>query len=194
MWTLVLCILMTASCACAEGPEDGTLALFDFDKESKPGEWIVVNDGVMGGDSQGTMVLSAEKTGLFSGKVSLEGNGGFVSMHSKPKLRDLGLYDGLLLRAKGDGRLYNVTIRLDERVNGVVYQAPVQSLKDKWIEMKVPFRAFVPTWRGMKLNGAAPIDPFRIQSIGLIISDKKAGPFRIELDWVSAYKTLPHEE
>jgi hypothetical protein len=55
------------------------LILFDFSENRNPERWQVVNDGVMGGLSQGTIKLSENGTGLFTGKVSLENNDDYFS-------------------------------------------------------------------------------------------------------------------
>ncbi len=61
--------------------------VYDFSHESKPGDWFVVDDGVMGGRSQGNVGLSEEGHGIFQGTVSLENNGGFSSIRD-PHGRD----------------------------------------------------------------------------------------------------------
>ena len=57
------------------------------------GDWKVVNDGVMGGVSQGGM-SDMGNVMLFEGYLSLENNGGFSSVQVKPDpILDLGEYD-----------------------------------------------------------------------------------------------------
>ena len=57
--------------------------LTDFDADDT-GQWFIVNDGVMGGLSQGGPSLSGSGTLLFSGEISLENNGGFSSIRTRP--------------------------------------------------------------------------------------------------------------
>ncbi|MEL0109603.1 MAG: CIA30 family protein, partial [Cryomorphaceae bacterium] len=54
--------------------------LFDFSKESDLSSWYVVNDGVMGGLSEGALELTSEGHGSFTGQVRLENYGGFTSI------------------------------------------------------------------------------------------------------------------
>ena len=54
--------------------------LFEFNVSSELSNWQVINDGVMGGNSESTIFLNAEGHGTFEGKISLENNGGFCSI------------------------------------------------------------------------------------------------------------------
>jgi monofunctional biosynthetic peptidoglycan transglycosylase len=56
------------------------------------------------------------------------------------------------------------------------------------MNIRVPFSEFVPVFRGRILSDVSPISPEQIQQIGFRISDKQAGKFRIEIDWIKAYK------
>ena len=69
--------------------------VYDFSAESKAGDWFVVDDGVMGGRSQGQVGLSEEGHGIFQGTVSLENNGGFASVRAVLGRRDLSACSGL---------------------------------------------------------------------------------------------------
>jgi hypothetical protein len=50
----------------------------------------------------------------------------------------------------------------------------------------VPFSSFVPRVRGFELDGPQ-LDSSQITGMGLMIYDKKDGPFELHLDSVSAY-------
>ncbi|MHC4830738.1 MAG: CIA30 family protein, partial [Planctomycetota bacterium] len=63
--------------------------------------WQTVNDGVMGGRSRGGPQVTDQGTLLFAGEISLENNGGFSSVRTRPKSLALKGYDGLSLRLKG---------------------------------------------------------------------------------------------
>lgn len=43
-------------------------------------QWYVVNDNVMGGVSNSSMVFTENETLVFKGRVSLDNNGGFASV------------------------------------------------------------------------------------------------------------------
>jgi monofunctional biosynthetic peptidoglycan transglycosylase len=89
--------------------------IFEFESNNEAEQWISVNDGVMGGVSQGQMRFTDQGTALFSGALSLENNGGFASVRTYPQQYDLEGYAGLAIRIKGDGRRYKLRIRTDDR-------------------------------------------------------------------------------
>jgi monofunctional biosynthetic peptidoglycan transglycosylase len=52
----------------------------------------------------------------------------------------------------------------------------------------IPFHECVPVFRGRILEDVEPIRPEDIQQIGFLISNKQAGKFQLEIDWIKAYK------
>jgi monofunctional biosynthetic peptidoglycan transglycosylase len=162
--------------------------LIDFSNPDPTVRWYVVNDGVMGGRSTSDIELTDEGTGMFSGYVSLENNGGFASIRATFESLDLSPYSGLALRVKGDGRSYQVRLRLGGSFDGVAYSAAFETDPGEWQEIRLPFTEFEPTFRGRRPRGAGPLDPSRIRQVGFLIGDKREGPFRLEVAWV---KPLP---
>lgn len=164
------------------------LRVTDFNpEENETLGWQVVDDGVMGGLSQGK--VSFEDGILrFGGNLSLENNGGFSSLRTKSTKLDLSDYAGLKMRVKGDGRTYQVRIASDARYRGmeVSFAAEFSTKKDKWIEVKVPFSELTGSWRGRSLKEEV-FNPAKIQRLGLILADKKPGNFQLHVDWISAY-------
>jgi hypothetical protein len=59
--------------------------LFKFSTDFKANQWIIVNDGVMGGISTSSIKLTNTQNGVFSGTVKLENNGGFASVRHSVK-------------------------------------------------------------------------------------------------------------
>lgn len=176
----------------AMGKSDNTFSkgklLFDFQTSAETDNWLIVNDGVMGGLSESKFILSDSNSAVFKGIISLENNGGFSSTRTKPRDYDLADFDGILLRVKGDGKKYQFRIRSEDRFDGMAYRYHFNTEKNKWLTISVPFEECVPVFRGRILNDVEPIDPKRIQQIGFLISDKQAGAFKLEIDWIKAYK------
>ena len=50
---------------------------------------------------------------------------------------------------------------------------------------------FVPSFRGRVLSGEPPLDPAKVASLGILISDKQAGPFQLEIAWIKAVSACP---
>ena len=86
--------------------EEALRPLLDFAGPEAAQKWQAVNDGVMGGASDGRFKITEEGTLDFFGTLSLENNGGFASVRTKPTDLDIETGDTLVVRVKGDGREY----------------------------------------------------------------------------------------
>ena len=158
--------------------------IFDFQASTNSTKWQVVNDDVMGGVSTSQFQLLTNGGAIFSGVVSLENNGGFASVRSTPVRENLNGTDALVLRVRGDGRRYKFTVRTEAGFNALNYQAEFTTKRGEWEDHRLAFKDFMPTFRGRVLTDVPPLIPSKITSVGLLISDKKAGPFRLEMSWI----------
>ena len=157
--------------------------LFDFSNDDQKQNWIVVNDNVMGGRSEGGF-SSKKKYLIFSGNTNTNG-GGFSSIRTKPSDFDLGDKTGLHIRYKGDGRTYKLGVRLEGK--SVSYRSNFTS-GNGWQEVKIPFDEMDVSWRGRPLSKEEhPLIKSKIRSIEFMIYDKQDGPFKLQLDWVKSY-------
>jgi monofunctional biosynthetic peptidoglycan transglycosylase len=160
--------------------------LMDFNEPNTESPWLAVNDGVMGGLSQGAAVI---KEGLlhFSGILSLENNGGFSSIRKPSTGHDLTGAKSMILRVKGDGRTYQLRISTDARFRGsrISYGTEFATKADEWIEVTVPFTSLKPTYRGNTLDGP-PLELSKVEEVGLLIGDKRSGSFSLKVDWIKA--------
>ena len=166
----------------AAAEEKGPHAMiFDFRSGSEP--WRSINDVVMGGASSSEMVVF-DGVAAFRGELSLAGGGGFASVRSDPRDLDLSDFTGLVLRVRGDGKRYKLRLRTTASFDGVSYQAPLQPSAGVWQEVAIPFAAFEPVFRGRPVPDHPPLDRSQVKTVGLLISDRQAGPFRIEIEWI----------
>lgn len=151
-------------------------------------EWQVVNDGVMGGLSQGKVTLTDEGTMKFSGTLSLENNGGFSTVRSSGIDRDLSNDLGILLKIKGDGRDYEIRLDSDATYRGmpVSFAGKFSTKAGEWQQVKVPFSDFEGSWRGKDLPDEK-LNPAVIRRVGILLGDKKSGPFHLEIDYIRTY-------
>jgi NADH dehydrogenase [ubiquinone] 1 alpha subcomplex assembly factor 1 len=168
-----------------EGKEEKPMnILMQFDESITGPKWVAVNDGVMGGLSEGR---PAVKNGslFFTGKLSLENNGGFSSVRVMGAF-DFGGKTAMILRVRGDGRTYQLRLSTEALHNGspISYGASFPTEAGKWMEVKIPFQNLSPSWRGQKLEGP-PLALGSVKEIGILIGDKKAGFFALEIDWVA---------
>lgn len=154
-------------------------------------EWVVVNDGVMGGLSEGRVDADAGHL-VFNGTLNTRG-GGFASVRSRSLGRSLAPFTGIALRVKGDGRSYACDLRESARVQGfgVTWKATFATRAGEWLQLALPFSTFEPTWRGGSLrNRGVPLDTAfhaSARSVGFTIADKRDGAFRLEVAAIGAY-------
>ena len=173
--------LLMATMAMAE---DTLIPLFDFTGGDAVKEWQAVNDGVMGGVSEGKFKVTDAKTMEFFGTLSLANNGGFASVRSKARKLELEKGDTLVAKLKGDGREYTLNLYPNRSRTAFSYRATVQTEKDEWIEIRVPLDEFEATSFGRVVREAGAVKPEEITSVGLLLGDKKAGPFKMEVEWI----------
>ena len=149
--------------------------------------WSSIDDVVMGGLSQSQVVATDRNTTIFFGKVSLANRGGFASVRAKLPGGCLTGTEGIRMRLRGDGRRYRLRFRTDGRLDGPSYEVSFQTEPNVWMDINVPFEGFSPTYRGRALTNMPALAPERIEQIGLMIADRQAGAFKLEIDWIAAY-------
>ena len=165
--------------------------LVDFGGPEAAQQWQAVNDGVMGGVSDGRFTITDDKTLEFSGTLSLENNGGFASVRTKPTDLDIEAGDTLVVRVKGDGREYVLNLYTKSRRMAFSYRAPLPTTKDEWTEVRVPLEDFIPTAFGRRVQGMGPVGPDQINGLGFMLSDKKPGKFRMQVESVKVERAAP---
>ncbi len=164
--------------------------LFQFAEAGDAAKWQIVNDGVMGGrsSSEATIVSEGTDDGMmrFAGNLSLENNGGFASVRSRSSGASLGLDAGetIVLRVKGDGRRYTFNLYTPDRRTAFSYQMDFDTKAGEWTEVKLPVDDFVAHSFGRPIP-SAKLTPNRVQSVGILLGDKKPGGFEILVDWIN---------
>jgi len=168
------------------GGAGGQEAVMIIDFATQNEGWPNIDDAVMGGVSSSAMGVE-DGVATFRGVVSFDNNGGFASVRSRPQVRDLSPFDGLILRVKGDGKSYGFRLRTSASFDGVSYQVPLTPPADEWTDVVVLFADFVPVWRGRRVADHPALDPARITTLGLIIS-RQEGRFRLEIENIRGFR------
>ncbi len=187
---LTASILLTACTVPAQQPDpSGERVLCDFAEPDESGRWRTVLDGVMGGRSTGSFEVVGGRM-IFTGVLNTNG-GGFSSVRRPGKDLQLGQAGetGVRLRVRADGRRYTLRLRqpTERRRFAASYRTQFETQKgDGWQDVYVPYSALRPTWRGRSLD-LPPVDPTKVDELGLSIDDKIDGPFRIELQQIATY-------
>lgn len=168
--------------------ETNWITIFDFSEVEQVDVWRIVNDGVMGGVSDGQWYPEAEYA-VFEGDISLDNNGGFSSVRVAFRPVNMANYDGIALRVRGDGQTYafglrDANTRLDYRYK---FEAEPLGADDEWQTIYIPFDELTATYFGREYAGAPAFDPSVVRGMNLIISDEQEGAFRIEVASVALY-------
>lgn len=167
---------------------DERMMIFDFVTDEQFRQWMVINDGVMGGISRSSFKKGTPGGAVFAGDVSLENFGGFCSVSARlDRPLDASAFSGIAVRCKGDGKTYKLTLKNDSSFGGFSYQFRFAVSSNEWMIVKAPFSEFKASFRGQPSPEAPPLNPGVIQAIGFLIADKQAGEFKLEVESIQAY-------
>jgi len=168
--------------------DDTIRSICRFERPEEIEQWIAVNDNVMGGLSEGKASWTEDGCLRFSGRVSLENNGGFASIRTLPRNFQLGGFKGVRIRVKGDGRTYQFRIRTDDAYDGIAFKQDFSAAPNEWVEIDLPFASFQPSFRGRIQPDIEPLAASEIRQIGFLLADKAAGPFHLIVDQITAFR------
>jgi len=174
-----------------------TSGLGNWNLSEKELGWEVVNDTVMGGRSQSEIKKTEDGGLLFTGKVSLENNGGFASVRSKSSSGLLESEGHFLLRVLGDGRTYTMDLRTGLMRGAFSWKQEIQTEDKKVLELKLPLADFYPTTFGKRIPIGTRLSPSAVRSLGFMLYDGKEGPFELKilkLEYVAKDKEMPKNE
>jgi len=155
--------------------------LFSFNDPESSRRWLAVNDTVMGGRSDGRFRINRYKNLEFFGNLSLANNGGFASVRTRPSSLHLKTGDSIVLKVRGDGREYSLNLYTPTRRMAFSFRTRFETKTDEWTTVTLPLSSFVATSFGRVVPNT-PLEPERVSRIGIMLGDKKAGPFRLEID------------
>ncbi|MEJ6787669.1 MAG: CIA30 family protein [Bacteroidota bacterium] len=153
--------------------------IYDFQKDAATNNWRVVDDGVMGGLSQGKLQVDDEGHGVYSGTVSTENNGGFSSLRYRFSTMEVSENQSVVLRIKGDGKKYQFRVK-DKASQYHSYIYTFETSGD-WETIKIPLAEMYPSFRGRKLN-IPNFNHTQIEEIAFLIGNKKAESFELKID------------
>jgi monofunctional biosynthetic peptidoglycan transglycosylase len=164
-----------------DAPARGTPRLvIDFAARDALAAWGAVDDVVMGGRSA-SRIEPCPDGAAFTGRVSLENGGGFASVRTRPGRWPTDGAHVFVLRTRSDGQRYKLAVRTDDGFDGMQYQHAFTTAWGEWQDVRLPVAGFHASFRGRRIPDAPPLDPARIRAFGLMISEKQAGAFRLEV-------------
>ncbi|MBT3742560.1 MAG: CIA30 family protein [Polaribacter sp.] len=158
---------------------DSKELIFDFNSNSDISAWRVVDDVVMGGESEGNFKLNENGNGVYFGEVSLENNGGFSSLRFRFNKKEISNYSKIILKIKGDGKDYQFRVK-DNYRNFYSYISSFSTNKN-WQLIEINLSEMYPGFRGRKLE-MSKFSSSVIEEIAFLIGNKRNESFKIEID------------
>lgn len=160
--------------------------LFDFSDPAAVRDWAPIDDRVMGGCSLSRLRADPAGHAVFEGRVSLEQGGGFASVRCRPG--DCGLAGATVccVEVRGTARRYKLSLLTGDGLDGINHQLGFETVGTVtapagWQTLRLPIAMFRATFRGRELAGAPALDPARIRQVGLLIAERQAGPFALDV-------------
>ena len=180
-FALVLSVLAACSTNEPGAAIEQPRVAYDFTTQAVVANWSVQNDTVMGGVSESSSTW-VDKQLVFSGNLSLENNGGFVSCFGPVDEKLPSLMNGstaIRLRATGDGKTYLFQLRSDDGTN---YVQRFTSTAQKDQVYVLPLSDFTSVdWRLAEIADAPAMETSNIYQMGIYLVDKQTGPFIIAI-------------
>ena len=156
-----------------------TSLIYDFNKNSSPKDWRIIDDDVMGGLSQGKFSIDPDGNGVFVGTVSLENNGGFSSVRYQSDKIKVTKESKLHIRLKGDGKEYQ--FRIKDKTSSYYSYITTFKTSGNWETITIQLSDLYPSFRGRTLD----LPNFKSDSfeeIVFLIGNKKNESFQLLLD------------
>lgn len=177
-------------------------------------DWVVTSDHDNSeGFSKASFTFTKNKTGLFHGHLSQQipkdgivKRTGYCNIRSPAKfisfkreeVHDWSPFTHLLLKVRGDGRPYMLTIGMDRffdiNWNDQYHYTLFTRGGPYWQTAKIPFSKFYVTSKGRIQDKQEPIQLSKVTHLGISIGDGNEGPFYLEIDSIAVMLDQSHEE
>lgn len=187
--SLFACSDSTEEAQVEEPPENLVTMRFDFGETGDGAAgWFALNDTVMGGVSEGATTLS--ETGIvFSGTVSTDSNGGFVSLRSPNDEYDLSPYTDVVISYRLEGPEFSMVLADQVMWYMPQFKHEVLMQSEDWTTVKVSlydFKQYATTGYGetetnMEMSADYLSTVIRIELINSTFQDSD---FRLEIDYI----------
>jgi NADH dehydrogenase [ubiquinone] 1 alpha subcomplex assembly factor 1 len=139
-------------------------------------------------DVEGALVFSGVLSMETSGKMVRSGYAAIECTHFTPFL-DLSECDRFQMRVRTSGGLFVANVRTPSPIAHNLYQQVFSTPADEWVTLELPFSGFLATVRGKIDPIQRPFDEDSVQSIGFLMAQRVAGPFKFEMQWIRAVNT-----
>ncbi|CAM9324509.1 unnamed protein product, partial [Ascophyllum nodosum] len=130
----------------------------------------------------------------FSGELSVEKTarakiGGFCGTRPPRRKEPLVLpdgYEGVEMRIRTDGRLYEVNFEPQSGILNDLYQGYLRAPPGEWTTLALPLKRLLLTGQGQIRDVQRKWDKgMELRSIGFTIADPVGGPFQLDVAWIA---------
>lgn len=127
---------------------------------------------------------------MLKGVISLENYGGFSSIKTSYKKTDLSEFKGVTIRFKSSNQKFAFTLEDSEYWFKPNYKKEFSASKDNtWEEVTLWFKYFKELVIGQPSGNGFEMSKLKnIVRLGEITSEKKEGPFTLEIDYIRFVK------
>ena len=159
------------------------------------------------GKSKATLVMTQNKTAMFSGVVSNElpkdgrtAEAGYAGIRSPYAMKsfaretyyDLSKYNKLLLKIRGDGRNYMALLGRKGDFDIAwydMYSYPIFTRGGPyWQWLEIPFSKFYMSAKGRIQDKQDPVPREEISYFGIALADGVEGDFNLEIDYIAVLR------
>lgn len=161
---------------CMTSLANSQFVLFDENKLDTI-EWWIVNDGVMGGLSEGNFEIR-NNCAVFNGTVSTANNGGFAMVRGRLHEMAIDSFSHFVLQVKGDGKNYQFRAKSE----GSQRHSYVHSFETngEWQEIIIPFDILKPRFRGRDVN-LPNFEGEMLAELAFLIGNKANESFELQI-------------
>lgn len=157
----------------------------DFGTSKNGQDWAVINDGVMGGVSQGKIQLTEDAI-LYHGTISLKNNGGFSSLRGPYERMDLSQFTKVSIRLKqSKGQVFAFQLDTNRAWYLPNYKHILKTETEDWETITVSLADFKEYQVGRETGRIIASEQLgQVIRLGFINTGKKSGPFELEIDYI----------
>eukprot|EP01104_Vermistella_antarctica_P008779 TRINITY_DN2224_c0_g1_i2.p1 TRINITY_DN2224_c0_g1~~TRINITY_DN2224_c0_g1_i2.p1 ORF type:complete len:292 (+),score=42.79 TRINITY_DN2224_c0_g1_i2:184-1059(+) len=168
-------------------------SLISFASSNDVAKWKLECDSDVGGKSAATVSYNAKENALVlegnlntectTWKMKKSGYAAIISPHWDPP-KAIDEYNAIELVVRSDGRPYFFSMKPDTFFMDDIYQTPFATPKNEWTRVIIPYDRFYLTQRNLVDESFPEMDEAdsrRIVYFGIMMAQRKDGPFKLEL-------------
>ncbi|MEL6254363.1 MAG: CIA30 family protein [Bacteroidota bacterium] len=157
---------------------------FDFGRGKTGEDWFIMNDDVMGGLSKGEMDLTPHSL-IFSGKISLENNGGYTFVRCPFGPLGLGNSTKMEIKYRSKGQTIGINLNNSQAWYKPYYKLLLKDTNYKWQEVELELSDALEYSRGKPNGKNMQLELVEeIKRLGFSNTELKEGIFKFEVDYI----------